>query len=349
MSPFPPEPIWETITLESAPDFRRDRWRRPLIRQADGSDLAYTRATTYVGAPEDLYNVHKWERRQVALGLAARSDLLLAVSAHRDEKGELDKLCDAAKEAAGASAASRRGTAIHKLSELVDRGEELPPGLDAETRACLEAYAAAMRPFKVKAIEARLVQDRARVAGTTDRILTYRGMTYIADLKTGSTVDLGAGKIGGQLAMYAHSRPYDVTTDTRTDAHGASTQYGLVIHLPAERPGEISLRWIDLETGWRWCQLAGQIRDMRAMKPGAWLKPFDAERPPEPKASELRAERREFIAARDRETARRSVLRQIAASDSRELLTAIWERESALWDDGLTQAVKERLNEIGAA
>lgn len=341
-------PKWETVTPESAPDFRRDRFKRPLIRQADGSDLAYTRATTYVGAPEDLYNVHKWERRQVALGLAARSDLLLAVSAHRDEKGELDKLCDAAKEAAGASAASRRGTAIHKLSELVDRGEKLPPGLDAETRTCLEAYAAAMRPFKVKAIEARLVQDRAHVAGTTDRILSYRGMTYIADLKTGSTVELGAGKIAGQLAMYAHSRPYDVTTDTRTDAHGASTQYGLVIHLPAARPGEITLHWIDLETGWRWCQLAGQIRDVRAIKPGAWLKPFDPERRPEPKASELRAARREFVVSRDRASARRSILSQIAASDSRELLTAIWERETALWDDGLTQAVKERLNEIGA-
>jgi hypothetical protein len=337
---------WETIPPQHRPDFRRDRWKRPLIRQLDGSDVAYTRCTTYVGAPEDLYNVHRWENRQIAKGLAARSDLLLSVAAHADDKGELNRLCDAAKEAAGASAASTRGTAIHKLSELVDEGRELPRGLDAETRKCLDAYAAAMRPFKVKAIEARLVQDKRRVAGSTDRILSYRGMTYIGDLKTGSTVDLGTGKIAGQLAMYAHSIPYDVVKEQRLDAHGASTQYGLVIHLPAERPGEINLHWIDLETGWRWCQLAGQIRDMRSIKAPQWLKPFDAERKPEPKVSELRAERREYIAERDRYAARRKVLNQIAASDSRELLTAIWERESAIWDDGLTEAVKARLSEI---
>lgn len=342
-------PAWVEVTPTTRPDFRRDRWRRPLIRQADGSDLAYTRCTTFVGAPEDLYNVHRWENRQIAKGLAARPDLLLSVAAHADDKSELNRLCDAAKEAAGASAASTRGTAIHKLSELIDEGRELPPGLDSETRKSLEAYAATMRPFKVKAIEARLVQDKRRVAGSTDRILNYRGNTYIGDLKTGSTVDLGAGKIAGQLAMYAHSYPYDVTTDTRMDAHGASTRYGLVIHLPAERPGEINLHWIDLEEGWRWCQLAAQIRGMRAMKPGEWLKPFDPERRPEPKVSELRAERREYIAERDRTSARNRVLKQIAASDSRELLTAIWERETALWDDGLTEAVKARLSEIGAA
>jgi hypothetical protein len=342
-------PMWETITPEPRPDFRRDRWKRPYVRQLDGSDVAYTRATTYVSAPEDLFNVHKWEKRQVATGLSMRPDLLLAVTAHRDDKTELNNICDAAKEAAGSSIASRRGTAIHKLSELVDSGIELPPGLDSETRKSLDAYAAAMRPFKVKRIEAQLVQDTRQVAGTTDRILTYRGMTYIADLKTGSTVDLGAGKIAGQLAMYAHSLPYDVTKDERMDAHGASVQYGLVIHLPAERPGEINLHWIDLEAGWRWCQLAGQIRAIRAIKPREWLSPFDAERRPEPKASELRAERREYIAERDRYAARRKVLKQIAASDSRELLTAIWERETAIWDDGLTEAVKERLSAIGAA
>lgn len=349
MSPMPTEPIWELVSPTIRPDFRRDRWKRPLVRQRDGSDVAYTRCTTFVGAPEDLYNVQRWEKRQVALGLAARPDLLLSVSAHRDEKAELNRICDAAKEAAGASAASTRGTAIHKLSELIDEGRELPPGLDGETRAALEAYAAAMRPFKVKAIEARLVQDRMRVAGTTDRILHYRGITYIADLKTGSTVDLGAGKIAGQLAMYAHSHPYDVTSDQRMDAHGASTQYGLVIHLPAERPGEINLHWINLEKGWRWCHVANQVRELRATKSDGWLKPFDADRHPEPKASEKRAARREYIAERDAASARRSVLRQIAASDSRELLEAIWARETAIWDEGLTEAVKARLSEIGAA
>lgn len=339
-------PAWETVGRD---DFRRDRWKRPLIRQADGSDAAYTRCTTFVGAPEDLFNVQRWEKRQVALGLAARSDLLLSVSAHRDDKEELNRICDQAKEAAGASAASIRGTAVHKLTELVDRGEELPRGLDPDTLKMLDAYAEIMKPFKTRAIEARLVQDRVKVAGSTDRVLGYQRGIYIGDVKTGSTVELGTGKIAGQLSMYAHSRPYDVNKDERLDHHGASTRWGLIIHLPAERPGEASLHWVDLEQGWAWCQVAGQVRSMRALRFGQWTKPFEAGQRPEPKVSEVKAAHKAAEAAHDLQQAREKVRRQILASDSRDLVLTVWKREQAIWDDDLTQVAKARVAELEAA
>lgn len=339
-------PAWEAV---GRTDFRRDRWKRPLIRQHDGNDLAYTRCTTFVGAPEDLFNVQRWEKRQVALGLASRTDLLLSVSAHRDDKEELNRICDQAKEAAGASAASIRGTAVHKLTELVDRGEELPRGLDPDTLKMLDAYAEAMKPFKTRDIEARLVQDRAKVAGTTDRILGYRGGIYIGDIKTGSTVELGTGKIGGQLAMYAHSRPYDVNKDERLDHHGASTLWGLIIHLPAERPGEVNLHWVDLEKGWGWCQVAGQVRAERARTFKQWTKPFEDGQKPEPKVSEVKASRKAAETARDLQQARESVRRQILASDSRDLVLTVWKREQAIWDDDLTAVAKARVAELEAA
>lgn len=339
-------PAWEEVGRD---DFRRDRWKRPLIRQADGKDKAYTRCTTYVGAPEDMFNLQKWDKRQVALGLASRPDLLLSVSAHRDDKEELNRICDQAKEAAGASAASIRGTAVHKLTERVDRGEDLPAGLDPDTLKMLDAYAEAMKPFKTRGIEARLVQDRAKVAGTTDRILGYRGNVYIGDIKTGSTVELGTGKIGGQLAMYAHSRPYDVNKDERLDHHGASVLWGLIIHLPAERPGEVNLHWIDLEKGWGWCQVAGQVRAERARTFRQWAKPFTADERPEPKVSEAKAARKAAESEKALQAAREAARRQILASDSRDLVLAVWKREQAIWDDDLTATAKARVAELEEA
>ena len=45
----------------------------------------------YVGVLEDLYNLQRWEKRMVALGLVERPDLRLSVSAHSDDKATLDR------------------------------------------------------------------------------------------------------------------------------------------------------------------------------------------------------------------------------------------------------------------
>lgn len=337
---------WQAVTPEPRPDFKRDGRKRPLIMQPNGKRLAYTRCTTYVGAPEDLYNVHQWEKRQVSLGLAARPDLVQSVAANRTDKDELNRIADLAKEAAGASAAARRGSNIHAFSELVDQGLDLPPGLDNATLTSLAAYRDAMAPFKVNEIEVPLVNDPSKVAGTADRVITYRGNRYIADLKTGSTVELGTGKIAGQLAMYAHSRPYDVVAEKRLDHHGASVLWGLVIHLPADKPGTVALHWIDLDAGWRWCQLAGVTREFRSMKFAKWTKPFDPEARPEPSVRAVKADAKAAAEAAELAAERESIRRQIQASDTRALIEAVWKRSQRAWDASLTEVAKARISDI---
>lgn len=260
--------------IEPRPDFKREsRFGRPMIVPPEGGDpKAYTRVTTFVGAAEDMFNVQKWEKRQVAIGLAERPDLLLSVAAHRDDKEHLNRLCDEAKEAAAASAAATTGTALHSLTELVDQGRKLPT-LPESARASLEAYRAATAELKPVAIEAHLVHDPFKVAGTTDRILDYGGTRYIADIKTGS-IELGINKIAGQLALYARSRPYDVIREERLEAHGASNEIGLIIWLPASEPGRCELVWVDLLAGWEWVKLCRATREMRGRRFKQLTEPF---------------------------------------------------------------------------
>src|SRR5215831_14489249 len=98
------------------PAIRRDRWLRPLVvPPGGGKPVPYTRCTTYVSALEDTYNLSRWQQRMVAIGLAERQDLLLAVAAHRDDKAHLNELCEKALEAAKGSAPATTGTALHKL------------------------------------------------------------------------------------------------------------------------------------------------------------------------------------------------------------------------------------------
>lgn len=245
----------------------RDRYGRPLVAPKDaGKPVPYTRVTTYISCIEDTYNLQKWMQRQVALGVASRPDLLLSVQAHRDNKAELDRICDAAREAAASSAAATIGTALHALTEALDRGEELPP-LPAGATASIEAYRQALDGIKIRAIETFGVLDSLKVAGTADRILQIGKHRYIADIKTGS-VDYGALKIAMQMAIYARCTPYTVENG-RGEPTGADFQKGILIHLPAtDTPGEArcELKWVDLDVGWNAVLLAKRIREARAMR-----------------------------------------------------------------------------------
>jgi hypothetical protein len=245
------------------PEIQRDRYGRPLITPpGGGKPVAMTRCTTYIDVIEDKYNLQKWMQRMVALGLGSRPDLLLSVNAHREDKRALDRLCDDAREAAGASAAATTGTALHSLTELIDRGDPLPAGLPANMLASLEAYRAATAGLTTTHIEQMCVQDSLKVAGTPDRI-----GERIRDLKTGS-IEWGYVKIAAQLAMYARSKVYNVATGERTE-HGADLTVGTVIHLPVvDNPADAvcTLYDVDLTLGWQAVLVARQVREQRALK-----------------------------------------------------------------------------------
>lgn len=240
----------------------RDRYGRPLIKQPDGKAKAYTRCTTYVGCLEDTFNLAQWQQRMVALGLASRPDLLLAVSAHSDDKRRLNDICTEAREAAAASSAATTGTALHRLAERLDRGEQVP--IPSMAAADLEAYQRATQGIRWLHIEQITVHDGLQVAGTPDRIgVGPDGKARVYDIKTGS-VDYGMGKIAMQMAMYAHSSLYNVVSGIRTPLDVDLTS-AVVIHLPAGQ-GRCELLEVDIDAGWQAVQLATQVREWRNRK-----------------------------------------------------------------------------------
>lgn len=252
-------------------DVPRDRWKRPLIVPPHGGDpVPYTRTTTLVGAIDDTHGLMAWKSRMTALGLSVRPDLLLSVTANRDDKRELDAITEKAQEAAGAGNAANTGSALHILTEAVDRGEKLPP-LPDSARRDLDAFRRATAPLEVVAIEKFVVNDEVNAAGTTDRIYRLGGQLFIGDTKTGS-IELGILKIAAQLATYARSKGYDITTGARHDL-GVSLDWGLIVHLPAGK-ATCTIHWVNLQIGWQAAQLALAVRELRKTKFDALTSPF---------------------------------------------------------------------------
>jgi PD-(D/E)XK nuclease superfamily len=253
-----------TVELASVtPPIPRDSYGRPLVTPPGGGrPVAYTRCTTYVGVLEDTYNLSRWQQRMVALGLAGRPDLLLAVTAHGDDRDELNRICADAQEAAAAHAAATTGTALHALTERIDRGQSVGVIPDAY-RADLAAYKKTTAELTPVHIEAFTVLDELRVGGTPDRIVEYDGHRYIADVKTGS-IEYGMGKIAMQLAVYSRSVLYDHTTGDRTPLD-VDLSNAIVVHLPAGE-GQCQLHWINIAAGWEAVQLATQVRAWRSRR-----------------------------------------------------------------------------------
>lgn len=240
----------------------RDRWGKPRIKQPDGKRIPYARWSSYGDVLENRFNLERWKVRMAALGIADRKDLLLAVSAHCDDKRKLNDICDQAIEAAKASAAATIGTALHALTEVVDRGDPLPT-LPDDARADLHAYEAAMRPLKVVGTEQFVVCDEIQAAGTFDRLVEWDGRRFVADVKTGS-IEWGIGKIAIQLAGYSRSSLYDDATGERSPLD-VDQSNALIIHLPAGE-AKCDLVWVNIAEGWRGVQLASEVLAWRKNK-----------------------------------------------------------------------------------
>jgi hypothetical protein len=261
-------------------DVPRDRWGRPLvIPPGGGNAIAYTRVTTFIDVLDDPFNLTQWKRRMVALGLAQRPDLLLRVTslgpepaketeggaAYKRWKKQMDETCDAAVEAAKASASATIGTALHALTERMDRGQDVGVVPDSY-KPHLKAYEDATKNMTAVHIERFTVNDELRVGGTPDRVLRIDGhpKLVIGDLKSGDVV-YGILKIAQQLAIYAHAQLYNPADGTRTSLGDVDLERGLIIALNA-RSGKCELLWVDLTRGWAAVQISKTVRDARNWK-----------------------------------------------------------------------------------
>ncbi len=254
------------------PEAKRDRYGRYLLPNPEtGKETAWTRATTLAETLEDQYGLTKWKMRNAIWGVAQRTDLLaLAQSATLEDDKQLDELCEQGLVVAGSGARANMGTALHKFTERLDRGEKFV--VPSEYAPDLEAYLQVKKLGRIQTapafVERILVVPEFNVAGTTDRIVRVDGeMVCIADLKTGGDVlKYSQGKIAIQLAVYAHATAmWNQVSGVYEAVPPVDQDRGLVIHVPAGE-ARADLYWVDLVQGWQAANLAYKVRQWRKNK-----------------------------------------------------------------------------------
>lgn len=241
---------------------------------------AHIRMSTLSGVLDDGYGLQQWKMRNLLVGAGRKPHIgQQATVATMKELGLLVEEADAASDAGIASA---RGSYMHRLTERLDNGIDLPGDLTPNVRAMLAAYHKAMARFEVIDTERFVVCERLKAAGTYDKRLRDRqtGKVIIADTKTGQDLDRMILKTTVQVTGYAHGDLYSLDGDY--DSHGASHQWGAVIWLPWRddpEEAECSIRYLDLAQGRKLATLAQTVYAAQKMHAGQFGRstfPWDA-------------------------------------------------------------------------
>lgn len=287
----------------------RDGYDRPMIvPKSGGKPQAFARASSFIDSIEDKSALGDWQKRMVILGAAQKPTLLEGLTEVNAETPEGKKVlmqrAESAIAQAGAHEKSKLGTRYHELTELVDRGEPLPP-LTIDVLEDMQAYMLAMSHLTPVHREVFTVCEELSVAGTPDGVCWYEGYgppgtewankivrwLLITDLKTGR-IDYGGLKMPAQLAIYSRSDKYDPAFLPHPDRKGdpkrwdkwkkglvyeeeiapayqslgpVNQDWGLILNL-IPGSGQCKLHWADLNLGWEAAKFAVQIRAMRSRR-----------------------------------------------------------------------------------
>jgi len=254
---------------------RRDRYGRYMVLPPNGKKpVGYTRATTVAKALDDTSSLMQWGERMTALGLAARPDLLALVSTAGDDKQALNKLCERAKEAGGATARRDLGTALHSMIEqaYTDPAYVAPEAFRGDVHAVRAALTGAGFTVAEGLHERMCVLDRHQIAGTFDLVLERDGQRYCADIKTGASISYGALAFAVQLAVYANADALytqgvakDGSQDTREPMPALSRDMAFIIHVEPGS-GVCMLHKLDIATGAEALETAMAVRGWRSRK-----------------------------------------------------------------------------------
>lgn len=221
-----------------------DRWDRYVLTHPGdpGRKVTATRCTTLIKAADDPYNLGVWQKGNVALGLAKRSDLLAVASTLTQGDPKLKELVKSAEEAGGGSVKANLGTALHGFTEMVDRGRPITDVPEAHRRdivayrEAVSEHGLSVVPQAIERITLTSLWDG--LAGTFDRVYRLPDGSYVmGDVKSGK-IGYDPKVIYAQLAMYARgfneTGVYDVANErwerlpirVREDV-------ALIVHLPA--------------------------------------------------------------------------------------------------------------------
>ncbi|WP_100483790.1 hypothetical protein [Mycobacteroides abscessus] len=244
---------WDTVS-EVMGGPRRDHFgvyrngnNQPLIMPAGGGKrVVYQRVTHFIEQLGDGgEGLRIWSERLMLRGLRDSDELRTRWLNATDDR-ELSWIATRAARVAGRDVKQEWGSMMHQLTQARDEGDMTPrewfnentkemEPVPPEAKRDADAYSLVTKCLTHHLIEQMHVHDGYRIAGTPDRVSTYRkggktqGRPKIADLKTGT---LHPRMIEAQLGAYSDSTPYDVYSETRLEAMGYDTKVGIVIHLP---------------------------------------------------------------------------------------------------------------------
>lgn len=251
---------------------RRDRWGRYLVVPPDGKKpVGYTRATTIAKTLDDTSALMSWGERMVAIGLSQRPDLLAGVDDVRSDSKALNRLCEKAKEAGGATVRRDLGTALHSILERAWLDDDyVPPAAHVDDVNAVQRQLALAGLEPVDGMNERIVvSDRYKIAGTFDLLLKDRvsGEQYVADIKTGSSVKYGSVAFSIQLSIYANADAVyeqgvaaDGSQDRRSAMPEVSKSRAVIIHVEPGS-GVCELHWLRLDADL--LSLAVAVREAR--------------------------------------------------------------------------------------
>ena len=267
---------------------RRDNYGRYLVLPPTGSKpLGYTRATTITKTLDDGGGLLPWKATATMVGALRRPGLMARWQAlmtqqpdpwygSTDSKTAAKKLVEECANAGGSTDRADLGTALHAIIEQQLLGVAGTPLLQPGMQADIDAFTAATAgiSFDRAFIEAMVVVDDFRVAGTADQLrTTVPGIgDVVSDLKTGADLRYSWQSIAIQLAIYAHAdnvyaqgEAANGSQDVRLPMPKVSQDVGLVIHLPAGE-SRCELHLIDIAAGWEAFERAMWVRSWRTRK-----------------------------------------------------------------------------------
>jgi hypothetical protein len=326
-------------------EVERDGSGSPLILQADGSRLAYTRASSLGDFLTETEYLRKWELRYLARQMGKNEDLaalaaLETYSTGFDENAvtksasgkRLDSIIARAFDRGRMDERADYGTVVHALTEPGNEGY-VPVRAAADVQAFWDHIEE--NGIKIGATEVFVVNDELRVAGTFDHLVwTEKYGWTIADKKTGRNIN-GLG-FACQFAPYSRGKVYDVKTGERTDltqftgGEPINLEWALLFEV---HDGMARTRRVPIsdEIGYKAARLAAAVRDARRWNALANID-------------------KSFKTTKGPEVTRRGIIRRINEARFPEELLAIWYQwgnGKDSWSDELTAAAKAKKEQEG--
>lgn len=258
---------------------------RPLLiprgaEVADENRVPYTRASALSDVLEEFSFLWKWKMRGAVKGVADRPDLARLIAAEPytcgfadDEQANkqagrnIDLVIERAMDHAGVDMKADYGTAIHLRTEPGNAEHDPDDKQSDDVEATWELWAK-MGIVHI-GTEVFFANDAIKSAGTADNITYVPGVgILITDKKTSSKAK---ANFDVQLADYANGDVYNVDTDQRMSLEEYVAARGWDPALIRRdvgiiwwvKNGKCEARWLDLDYGWEWAQIAARIIDER--------------------------------------------------------------------------------------